>query len=321
MEPTSLEDRCKATVQTLAAELGLKGMVDQDGNRVKITNQMVIDKVLEMRKDLDGVLQVRKELAAANAAIQKSRALCIAARYDAGKSEHLLDDLMPVLNDVDPEEVGLESDDSDGSSCSGSSSDGGRKRAREDPPEKHDEEEKQPNKQQKRTMELFDHTEACPLKRRIVADLADIPAQYGGLCKYVRFVGEHGARVVVVGWKPKNRSYPIVAVLESDLRQPYPNWGRMVIHHYAPEMVCQQFGLSIASSVAEERLRCKFWRSMGGAPRPLQAQMWGIWRKVEVTKWDHRSKTRPVVVTCADAINGNTVWNLPMNLRIFRELQ
>ena len=120
MEPTSLEARCKATVQTLATELGLEGTASPDGSRGKTTNQMVIDRVLKMRK----------ELAAANAAIQKSRALCIDARYNGSKHEHLLDDLMPVLDAVDPEEVGHESDDSDSGSGS-DSSEGGKKRARE----------------------------------------------------------------------------------------------------------------------------------------------------------------------------------------------
>lgn len=298
MEPTSLADKCKLTVQTLAVELGLKKMVNPDGTAVKVTNQMVIDKVLALQA----------ELAAANAAIETSRALCTAAQGGGRAFEHLLDDLAPVLG-LDAVEI----DDSSDSDCSGDT-----KRARE-PPEDDDDDTQE--KRQKLSMHLFDPAVACESKTRVVAGLANIPAEYGGLCKYTRFVGAHGARVVAVGWNSTKKSYPVVAVLESDLCQPFPLWSQMVIHHYAPEYVCKQLGIDIASSVEDVRLRVKFWRNMGGQPRRIQAMIGGQWRTVEVTKWNHRRKKLPIVVNCLEPVNGSTVWNLPMNMQNFREVQ
>jgi hypothetical protein len=98
----------KQTIQTIASELGLMATVQQ-GSSVNVSNQMVIAKVLKMHK-----------------AIQKCRAICIDARYNESAYEKLLEDLMPVLEAVDPE-VDSESD-------SGDSSEGGdkkRKRASE----------------------------------------------------------------------------------------------------------------------------------------------------------------------------------------------
>lgn len=51
-QPMSAADRCMESMKIIAGDLGLKGQVDKNGNRIKITNQMIIDKIRAMRDEI-----------------------------------------------------------------------------------------------------------------------------------------------------------------------------------------------------------------------------------------------------------------------------
>ena len=158
-----------------------------------------------------------------------------------------------------------------------------------------------------------------PSKMNQIDELPPVPAEFQ-LRKFVRFVGDTGLTMVILGRNSHAVTQHVLCGVEADLyddSKPYINVRK---YCYEPSWIAKQLGIDL-SHLQTGKLEAKFWRWIGGEPRDLMALVFkNTWLRVEVVEWHVRKRKCPVLVKIKEGEHIGKRYYLPKHQDCFREV-